>query len=328
MFAASRICAADTARTVTVWTVTLRTVVVRCLSISACLVLGSWLAIVPSAQRAIAQDALQQLESQLNQDDAAPGGGFLGLTADEVLDLGGSVVILEVVPGGPGADAGLRRGDLLTHVESRPVATLDELQDRLWAYRPGDRITLTIQRDGAARKASLTLGALPAADAPPGQPPAAGLQPDARPPQLLGVRCVPMTDEPSQRSAVPVQHGAVVTAVVPDSPADQIGLPPGAVIVSVDRNAVTQPADLSRWIQAAGPGADIVLEYYSQRTLFRRHVKLAGPRVNERVPQPAIGQNLAGQLQEAHARIAELEQRLAAMQRQIAALEALREQPR
>ncbi|QER85359.1 trypsin-like peptidase domain-containing protein [Streptomyces tendae] len=63
-----------------------------------------------------------------------------------------------VSTGGPGADAGIRPGDVITEVDGRPVHSGEELIVKTRAHRPGDRLELTLERGGEERKVSLVLG--------------------------------------------------------------------------------------------------------------------------------------------------------------------------
>jgi putative serine protease PepD len=64
-----------------------------------------------------------------------------------------------VTKGGPGARAGLEAGDVITEVDSERVHNGEELIVKIRAHRPGDRLRLSVERDGAERKVSLVLGA-------------------------------------------------------------------------------------------------------------------------------------------------------------------------
>ncbi|MFC9889730.1 trypsin-like peptidase domain-containing protein [Streptomyces pilosus] len=63
-----------------------------------------------------------------------------------------------VTTGGPGARAGIRAGDVITEVDGRRVHSGEELIVKTRAHRPGDRLELTVERDGKERKVSLVLG--------------------------------------------------------------------------------------------------------------------------------------------------------------------------
>ncbi|MFJ5873355.1 S1C family serine protease [Streptomyces sp. NPDC093088] len=63
-----------------------------------------------------------------------------------------------VTPGGPAAKAGLRPGDVITKVDGQRVHNGEELIVKIRAHRPGDRLELTLDRDGKELTKTLTLG--------------------------------------------------------------------------------------------------------------------------------------------------------------------------
>ena len=63
-----------------------------------------------------------------------------------------------VVPGGPADRAGIRAGEVITEVDGERVEGAEELIVRIRSHSPGDRLTLTVERDGERRTVRLTLG--------------------------------------------------------------------------------------------------------------------------------------------------------------------------
>lgn len=63
-----------------------------------------------------------------------------------------------VTTGGPGDKAGIRAGDVITEVDGQRVHSGEELIVKTRAHRPGDRLELTLERDGEERRISLVLG--------------------------------------------------------------------------------------------------------------------------------------------------------------------------
>ncbi|MFD7469601.1 trypsin-like peptidase domain-containing protein [Streptomyces tendae] len=63
-----------------------------------------------------------------------------------------------VTTGGPGAKAGIKPGDVITAVDGQRVHSGEELIVKTRAHRPGDRLELTLERDGKETKVSLVLG--------------------------------------------------------------------------------------------------------------------------------------------------------------------------
>ncbi|AXE88443.1 trypsin-like peptidase domain-containing protein [Streptomyces sp. Go-475] len=63
-----------------------------------------------------------------------------------------------VTAGGPGAQAGIKAGDVITEVDGQRVHSGEELIVKTRAHRPGDRLRLTLERGGEERTVSLVLG--------------------------------------------------------------------------------------------------------------------------------------------------------------------------
>jgi putative serine protease PepD len=77
--------------------------------------------------------------------------------AGQAVPVGASVTT--VIPGGPGEAAGLKAGDLITAVDE---VKLDDAHPLLQVlanqFRPTQRVTLTLSRDGVATQVQATLG--------------------------------------------------------------------------------------------------------------------------------------------------------------------------
>ncbi|MEU9393785.1 trypsin-like peptidase domain-containing protein [Streptomyces sp. NPDC048324] len=63
-----------------------------------------------------------------------------------------------VTRGGPGDKAGIEPGDVITAVDGQRVHSGEELIVKTRAHRPGDRLELTLRRDGKEKRISLVLG--------------------------------------------------------------------------------------------------------------------------------------------------------------------------
>ncbi len=62
----------------------------------------------------------------------------------------------------PAADAGLQANDIVTAIDGRRIDAAQGLDDILSLYEPGDRLTLSVLREGATLQMGLTLGTRPA----------------------------------------------------------------------------------------------------------------------------------------------------------------------
>ncbi|MFB8416797.1 trypsin-like peptidase domain-containing protein [Streptomyces albidoflavus] len=63
-----------------------------------------------------------------------------------------------VTPGGPADRTDIAAGDVITEVDGVPVASGEELIIKIRSHRPGDRLDLTVERDGESRRVTLELG--------------------------------------------------------------------------------------------------------------------------------------------------------------------------
>ncbi|NEB75652.1 PDZ domain-containing protein, partial [Streptomyces sp. SID14478] len=63
-----------------------------------------------------------------------------------------------VSPGGPGAKAGIKPGDVITEVDGVRIHSGEELIVKIRAHRPQDKLNLTLERGGKERKVALVLG--------------------------------------------------------------------------------------------------------------------------------------------------------------------------
>jgi serine protease DegQ len=73
------------------------------------------------------------------------------------------VVVLDVVGGGPADKAGIRPGDVITALDGKQLATVEDFLAALRPHRPGDVVTCSYLRGNSSREAKVTL-----ADRPPG----------------------------------------------------------------------------------------------------------------------------------------------------------------
>ena len=84
---------------------------------------------------------------------------YLGVAAQT--SPSGGAVVGTVRDGTPAAHAGLRRGDVITAVDGKHVASVGELQSAIDAQKPGDTVTITYKRNGKQHTVSVKLGTRP-----------------------------------------------------------------------------------------------------------------------------------------------------------------------
>jgi serine protease DegQ len=169
-------------------------------------------------------------------------GAILGsLSAERARDLGLGIVrgaiVEDVAPGSPAEGAGLRRGDIISRIQNRPVANAGSVLATVGIAPPGTRLDLTYMRGGRDVTTSLTV-----ADPTPGP---LDLGSDAV--QAFGAQFRSTTG------------GLQVVAVEAGSPAAAQGLRAGDVVQAVGDTPVSDLVTLSQTL-ADGPAVTLRIE--------------------------------------------------------------------
>ena len=132
------------------------------------------------------------------------------------------VVVAQLDPKSPAEAAGVARGDAIIKVDGRDVASREEFEQRIDDHTEGDRITLTLRRDGRDEEVGLAAGTFPAARA------------DELAWQLLGV------------AAAGAEDGLFVSRVRSGSPAARIGVQRGDRLLGLGGTPLRSIAELRR----------------------------------------------------------------------------------
>jgi serine protease Do len=181
-----------------------------------------------------------------------------GLAESFGLKATGGALISDVQPGGPGAKAGLRSGDVVTAVNGKPVDSASRLGLAVRETAPGTRLTLDILRDGAPERVEVTTNDRMPGDRSAGDETAAAAADDQG--VLNGVDVSDIDGAARRDLNLPERlSGAVITRVDPDSASAHAGLREGDVILEIDRKPVT----------SARSAVDICTAATGRRTLVK-----------------------------------------------------------
>ncbi|MDB5360186.1 MAG: Serine protease [Rhodospirillales bacterium] len=231
------------------------------------------------------------------QEEGHANHGYLGITVQVVgPEIAGALhmdpinpqglIIVDVANDSPAAGAGLQPGDVIKSANGKPALATHDVSRVVGAARVGDKLALTIDRDGTAMKLDVTIAKAPRTD------------PNAAP-QTVGA-----TDGPTQANSArglwfttlssdlrdednlsPSATGVVIGGISDDSPAVGTGLMAGDVVLSIARLPVVSPADAARKLQLVSGSGDVLM-------LINRHGTLqfmALPVATDAAAAPAGG---------------------------------------
>jgi serine protease Do len=185
--------------------------------------------------------------------------GYLGVTIGAVTPElasefgarpGQGVVVTEVMPDSPAAEAGVQEQDVIVAFNGKSVNGPRALQEAVEQTTLGQRRTLTVLRDGKERKLDLVVKALPQSesiaergDQSEETPAEEGTYRDKK----LGIDVANLSR--AQASQFDGQQGVIVQRVEPDGAAAREGLRPGMLIRRVGRTTVKNVDDYATAIQ-------------------------------------------------------------------------------
>ena len=168
-------------------------------------------------------------------------------------------IVRSVQPGDPAARAGIQQGDVIVTVNRQPVTPDQTVSYIIANTTVGSRVPVELIRDGRRQTVTVTVGQRPTEEALAaiaGGGADDGDIADGGPmvatQQAIGLSLQTLT--PSMATALnlpPSAKGVVVTAVDPNSDAASKGLQRGFLIMSVNRIAVTTPAQVIAAVEAA-----------------------------------------------------------------------------
>jgi serine protease Do len=164
-------------------------------------------------------------------------------------------IVTQVESNSPAAKAGVKVGDLITRIDGREVSDAGQLQVMVGQTKPGTTIKLQVMRDGKNMELPVTLEKMGARDK--GEDETASNE-AGKPRWGLGLSDL-TPDVREQLQASEEVKGAVIERVLPGSPADNAGLRPGDVILSVNRHQTASASDVKKALAAVPKGEDALL---------------------------------------------------------------------
>jgi serine protease Do len=176
-------------------------------------------------------------------------------------------VIVAQVHQGTGAErAGLTSGDIIKSVDEKAIKNINELVKEIQKKNVGQKIKLSIIRDGKGMTIEVTTTAMP--DKP-------DTLKEKEVEEKLGARVQELTPQIATRYRISneIKHGVVVISIEAGSPADDIGLQEGDVILEINRNKIETIKDFEKTIKEINLEKGIVFRLHRRGNTFYHSFK-------------------------------------------------------
>ncbi|SMP14063.1 serine protease Do [Desulfurobacterium pacificum] len=133
------------------------------------------------------------------------------------------VLVTKVMSGSPAEKGGLKSGDVIIRYNGEPVKNVTDLQLKVINTRPGEKVKITVVRDGKEKVLTVKVGQMPGS----GKVALESML------DKYGFAVQPLNPELKKKLGIPkwIKGGLLVTEVKPGSPADDAGLREGDVII-------------------------------------------------------------------------------------------------
>lgn len=157
------------------------------------------------------------------------------------------VVVTEVLPESPAAQAGLKQGDVILSFNGKPVTSPNQLQGYVEQAKIGGQQSVVIKREGQEKTLAVVTREQPSKSelARKGSSRSDKLGSPSRVAKL-GLEVETLTPEVAEQLELKAEQGVVITRVQPGSLADQAGIAQGMVITEVNRKAVKSAEDFQK----------------------------------------------------------------------------------
>ncbi|SHI68702.1 Do/DeqQ family serine protease [Hymenobacter daecheongensis DSM 21074] len=170
------------------------------------------------------------------------------LASEKKLSTLNGVYVVGLTANSAAAEAGLKEGDIITEINGAKVNTSSQLQEQVARFRPGDKIKVGFLRGSEARITSATLRN------------ATGTTEVVR--ESTGLKYEGATISPVSRqelNKLGLDGGAKITGIK-GSNFKETGISDGFIITRIDKNRVSNPQDVQRYLEDAKNGDGTLVE--------------------------------------------------------------------
>jgi serine protease Do len=195
------------------------------------------------------------------------------------LDRPVGVFIDGVIDRSPAERAGIEKKDVIIKLQDQEIDHSNQVQDLIFERRPGDRITLTVIRNGKEKRIEVVLGELKSAQV---RTASMARENPERPSsetegQGLGMTVQELTDELAEELGYKKDEGVVVSDVERFGPASKTGIREGDLIMEIDNKPVKSVKEFEKIVSSLGKGKNYLF-YIKQQDGQKRFVPVEVPK--------------------------------------------------
>ena len=153
----------------------------------------------------------------------------------------------DVIPEGPAAKSGIKRGDVIVKFNGKDIDEMEALPKVVAATTPGAAVKLEVIREGKKKILEVTIEVLKE-----------GEVAEAEPKDPVGMQVQDITPEIMQSLQLESTEGVLVSDVTPEGTAAEAGIRRGDVITEINRTAVKSVKDYSDVMSAVEKGTSVL----------------------------------------------------------------------
>ncbi|HEX8428514.1 Do family serine endopeptidase [Hymenobacter sp.] len=172
------------------------------------------------------------------------------LASEKKLSTLNGVYVQSLTEGSSASEAGIKPGDIITEINGTKVNTSSQLQEQVARFRPGDKIKVTYLRGNDARTTTATLRN------------ATGTTDIIREEVSKAIKYEGATLAPvskQEMNKLGLDGGAKISGVG-KSNFRETGIDDGFIITRIDKNKVTKPQDVEKFLEAAKDSQGALVE--------------------------------------------------------------------
>ena len=153
----------------------------------------------------------------------------------------------DVIPDGPAAKGGIKRGDVIINFNNQPVSDMEDLPKIVAATNPGSAVDVEVIRDGARKILRVTIEVLKDSQ-----------ELVVAKADLLGLQVQDITEELAESLKLQGVEGVLVSDVVAGNPASEAGIRRGDVISEMNRSPVKNIGDYQNLLASVKKGSSVL----------------------------------------------------------------------